>query len=200
MNRSNAGGFSPSAPHVVISVPDRKYHDMGNNPASHFINTWIYTVNTTFKQWFSIRCYFGSTFCIIHSSAQEYDVNKRTSFRGWVSRTRYVSLSKSFSKLSGAIYEIEVEFNCQNIFRYNDRKLRSDMGSMFNDSLCFADCCRTGCVLTAMHVERKQSLFDSWQLTPAQARVLLKTIYWKRILLTLWILVLAKTHFNRGRW
>ena len=117
---------------------------------------------------FDVSCYFGSTFCIIHSSAQEYDVNKRTSFHGWVSRTRYVSLSKSFSKHSGAIYEIEVEFNCQNIFRYNDRKLRSDIGSMFNDSLCFADCCRTGCVLTAMHVERKQSLFDSWQLTPAQ--------------------------------
>ena len=148
---------------------------------------------------FDVSCNSGSTFCIIHSSAQEYDVNKRTSFRGWVSRTRYVSLSKSFSKLSGAIYEIEVEFNCQNIFRYNDRKLRSDMGSMFNDSLCFADCCRTGCVLTAMHVERKQSLFDSWQITytgPVQC-------CWKPSIenvFTLWILVLAKTHFNRGRW
>ena len=53
------------------------------------------------------------------------------------------------------------------------------MGSMFNDSLCLADCCPRAAA--GMHVERKQSLFDSWQLTPAQARVLLKTIYWKRI-------------------
>ena len=100
VNRSNAGGFSPSAPHVVINVPDRKYHDMGDNPASHFINTWIHTVNTTFKQWFIIESdfsrNFGSTFCIIHNSAQEYDVNKRTSFRGWVSEQdmcRYLSHS-----------------------------------------------------------------------------------------------------------
>ena len=130
--------------------------------------------------------YFGSTFCIIHSRAQEYDVNKRTSFRGWVSRTRCVSLSKSFSKHSGAIYEIEVEFNCQNIFRYNDRKITIRYGFYVQWQPVFCrllppGCCRTGCVLTAMHVERKQSLFDSWQLTPAQARVLLKTIYWKRI-------------------
>ena len=54
------------------------------------------------------------------------------------------------------------------------------MGSMFNDSLCFA-AAGPVVVLTAMHVERKQSRFDSSQLTPAQARVLLKTIYWKRI-------------------
>ena len=113
-----------------------------------------------------------------------------------VSRTRYVSLSKSFSKHSGAIYEIEVEFNCQNIFRYNDRKLRSDMGSMFK-SLCFA---AAGPVVFWQPCTWNG---NSPGLTVHSSHRPRPEFCWKPSIenvLTLWILVLAKTHFNRGWW
>ena len=110
---------------------------------------------------------------------------------------------RSHSVNSGAIYEIEVEFNCQNIFRYNDRKLRSHMGSMFNDSLCFADCCPRVAARPVVFWQPCTWNGNSPCLTVDSSHRPRPECCWKSSIenvLTLWILVLAKTHFNRGRW